>query len=215
MLKECSITWIVDLYLAHHLTNNDFKVLVVNLHTLQTVNVLHLVDDVFLYCGGTLDRQDVIGSDDTVRKWCTCTHGVVFLNKNLLGQRHKILALFTCLGSHDNLSVTTLYLAHGHLTVNLAHHSRVGRVTCLKQLGHTWKTTGDVTCLTNGTRNLHQGSTCRNSLTVFHNNVTSHGEDICTYHLATLIDDVAGRHLALVLRFGDDLLGKTCSIIGF
>jgi len=40
---------IVDHHTAQHLTNNHFNVLVVDLHTLQTVNVLHFVEELARY----------------------------------------------------------------------------------------------------------------------------------------------------------------------
>ena len=43
ILEERGVAGIVDLHLAHHLTNDDLEVLVVDLHTLQTIDVLHLV----------------------------------------------------------------------------------------------------------------------------------------------------------------------------
>ena len=61
------ITRLIDFYLTHHLTNNNLKVFVVNLHTLQTVNVLHFIYDIFLYSRGTFNGQNVSRSNRTVR----------------------------------------------------------------------------------------------------------------------------------------------------
>jgi hypothetical protein len=49
-------------------------VLIVDLHTLQAVNVLNLVNDIVLNGCWALDSQDVGRSDSTVGKRCTCTH---------------------------------------------------------------------------------------------------------------------------------------------
>ena len=59
LLEERGIARLVYLNLAHHLAHDNLEVLVVNLHTLQTVYVLNLVDDVFLNRSGTLDGEDV------------------------------------------------------------------------------------------------------------------------------------------------------------
>ena len=66
LFQEASIARFYDFYLTHHLTNDDFEVLVINLHTLQTVYVLNFVYDIFLYGSRTLDSQDVGRSDSTV-----------------------------------------------------------------------------------------------------------------------------------------------------
>ena len=157
--------------------------LVVNLHTLQTIHILNLIHDIFLYGSRPLDGQNIGRSDYTVGKRGSGTHGIVLLHQNLLGQRHKILALLAGLGCNDYLTVTTLYLTHRHLTVNLGNDSRVGRIASLEEFGNTWKTSGDVTGLTHGTRNLDKRLTGLDSLTVFYDNVTSHREVVCTYLL--------------------------------
>ena len=150
--------------------------LVVDRHTLHTIDILHLVDDVFLHSSRTLDGKDVCWCDGTIRKRCTSTHVVVLLHKNLLGQWHEILADITHLRGEDNFTVTTLHLTHCHLTVDFCNDGWVRWVTCLEQLGHTWETTRDIACLGNGTWNLDEDVTSLELLTIFHHNVTIDGE---------------------------------------
>ena len=83
LFEEASVTRIKDSYLTHHLTNDYFKVFVVDLHTLHTVNVLNFIHDIFLNGCRTLDVQDVGRSDSTIGQRCTGTHIVVFLYKDL------------------------------------------------------------------------------------------------------------------------------------
>ena len=202
------------MHLAHHLTNDNLEVLVVNLHTLETVYVLYFVDDVLLYSGGTLDGKDVARSDDTVGKWCAGTHSIVLLNKDLLAQRNEVLALVASLAGDNDFTITALHLTHRHLTVDFRNDCGVGRITSLEEFGYTWKTTGDVTSLTHCTRNLHKCGTGRHGLTVFHNYVATHREVVGSEHLTIGVKNIASRNLALVTRFGDNLLGKTCGFVG-
>ncbi len=44
--KVRRITRVIDLYLLQHLANNHFDVLVIDAHTLQTVDILNFVDEV-------------------------------------------------------------------------------------------------------------------------------------------------------------------------
>ena len=44
--------------------------------------------------------------------------------------------------------------------------------------------------------------------------MSSHREVVCTDNLAICIKHIAGRHLRLVLRVDDNLLGKTCGVVG-
>ena len=92
--------------------------LVVDLHTLEPIHILHLIDDILLNRRRSHDRQDVGRCNDTIRQRSAGTDSIMLLHQNLLGQTYKILALLAGLGSHDDFTVTTLYLAHGNLTVD-------------------------------------------------------------------------------------------------
>ena len=92
--------------------------LVVDLHALQTIDVLHLVDDVLLHGGRTLNGKDVARRNLSVGQGGACTHGVVLLDKDLTRQWHEVLALLAGLRGDDNLAVAALDLTHRHLTVD-------------------------------------------------------------------------------------------------
>ena len=129
--------------------------LIIDLHTLQTVYILNFIHNIFLYSCRTFNCQNICWSSSTVRQRSTCTYIVIFLNQNLFGQCNKILLHFTCFRSYDDFTVTTLDLTHCNLTVNFRNDSRIRRITCFKQLSNTRKTTRDITRLTYSTRNLH------------------------------------------------------------
>ena len=59
ILEEISVSGIGDLDLAHHLADNNLEVLVVDLHTLETVDRLNLVDDILLSLDRSENIQDV------------------------------------------------------------------------------------------------------------------------------------------------------------
>ena len=108
LLEETGVAGLVDLRLAHHLTNDDFEVLVVDLHTLEAIDVLHLVDDVLLHGGGTLDGEDVAGGGATVGEGSTGAHEVVFLYEDLLGEGDKVFLDLAELGGNDDFAVARL-----------------------------------------------------------------------------------------------------------
>jgi hypothetical protein len=49
-----------DFHLAQHLTNDDLNVLVIDLHTLQAVNLLNLIDNVFGQCRNAFESENVM-----------------------------------------------------------------------------------------------------------------------------------------------------------
>ena len=123
-LQELSVTRVGDLNLAHHLAHDDLKVLVVDLHTLQTVNRLYLVDNIVLSLDWSEDVEDVGRGDASVREPCSGLDVVVLLNQNLLCKRNEIVLLDSGLVLDDDLTVTSLDLAHEHLTVDFGKDRR-------------------------------------------------------------------------------------------
>ena len=61
--KQSCLTCIGYFNLAKHLTNNNFDMTVINLNTLQGVNLLNFLDDVILNTGYTKYANDVVGID--------------------------------------------------------------------------------------------------------------------------------------------------------
>jgi hypothetical protein len=59
-------------------------VLIVDSHTLETVNVLDLVNDVLLNSGRTHNSEDIAWSYTTIRKRSTSTYGIMLLYQDLL-----------------------------------------------------------------------------------------------------------------------------------
>ena len=200
LFEETSIAGFVNLYLTHHLANDNLKVFVVNLHTLQTVYVLDFVDDILLYGRGALNCEDVGRCDCAVGQRCTGTNIVVLLYEHLLRQRHKILTNITHLRCDDNFTVTALQLTHGYLTVNFCNDGRIRRVTSLEELSNTRQTTGDVTTTaTECTRNLHEDITCLHLLTVVHHDMAVDGEVIGANEFSGFVQDVCRRNDGTIL----------------
>ena len=62
-LKELRVTGVDDLHLLEHLANDDPNVFVVDLHSLEPVDLLNLIQKIFLDRTGSFDFQDVVGVD--------------------------------------------------------------------------------------------------------------------------------------------------------
>ena len=170
LFQEAGIARFIDFNLTHHLTNDYLEMLIVNFYTLQTVYVLDFIYDIFLNSRRSHDCQDIRRSSRTIRQRHTSTNVVIFLNKQLLGQRHHIFLYFTQFGCNSNFTVTTLDLAETNFTIDFRNDSRVRRVTSLKQFRYTRQTTSNITGFTYCTRNLDQDFTRLNHIAlVFYN----------------------------------------------
>ena len=59
--EQTGITGVLDANLTQHLGDDDLHVLIVDFHTLDAVDLLHLVDEVLLQLLLTADTEDLIG----------------------------------------------------------------------------------------------------------------------------------------------------------
>ena len=122
--------------------------LIVDLHTLQTVDVLYLIDDVLLDGRRALDLEDVGRRDGPIGERHTSVDRVALLDEELLGGRYEVLTLSAQLGRDDDLTITTLEaLAEGDDAIDLSDHCGVGGVARLEELGDTGQPPSDVTRL--------------------------------------------------------------------
>ena len=128
-------------------------------------------------------------------------------------QRNHIFLNLTQLRRYGDLTVTTFDLTESYLSVDLRYDSRVRRVTSLEQLGYTRKTTGDITGLTYGTRDLNQNLTSFHYITIVFHDVSTQRQRVVLQVITILIHDMSGRSLRLILRLDDDLLLQTGSLI--
>ena len=124
ILEELGIAWIRYLDLAHHLAYDDLEMLVVDLHTLQTVNRLDLVDDVVLGLDRSEDVEDVGRRGATVGQLGAGLDVVVLLDEDLLGERNEIVHLLSGFVLDDDFAVAPLDLAHKYLTVDFGEDGR-------------------------------------------------------------------------------------------
>ena len=215
LFEEAGITRVENGDLAHHLTHNNLEVLVVDFHTLQAVNVLYLVDDVFLHGCRAFDGQDIRRSDGTVGERRAGTHIIVFLHKDLFRQRYEIFLHFAGLRGNGNFTVTAFYLTEGDFTVDFGNNGGIRRVTGFKELGNTRQTTGDIAGLTHGTRNLHKYLAALDVLTFVNHQVGTHRQVVAANHFTALIENLGNRHTGTVFRLYDDFLTKTGLLVRF
>ena len=90
---ESRIAGIDDLHAAQHLTHDHFDVLVVDLHALQTVHVLHFVDDVTRQRLDTQQTQDVVRIGRTVDDHFALVHDLTIVRQYVLVLRDQVLVL--------------------------------------------------------------------------------------------------------------------------
>ena len=194
LFKEAGVARFVNLHFAHHLTDDDLEVLVVDLHTLQAVNVLDLIHDIFLHCRRAFDGKDVGRRDGTVGQRRSGAHVVVFLHEDLFREGHEVMFLFAKFGADDDFTVTALDAAHLDFAVDFGNDGGVARIAGFEELGDAGQTTGDVTGLSDGTRNLDEHFAGVDLLPVFDHDMAVDGEVVRAEKFAVVVKHMARRH---------------------
>ena len=148
--------------------------LVVDLHTLQTIHCLNLIHNVFLSLNGAEDVENVGRGDASVGKRSSRLDVVVLLHEDLLGQWHEIMLLDATLVLHNNLAVTPLDLAHDDLAVDFGKDGRVGRIAGFEEFGDTRQTAGDIGCFADSAGDLDNDLADTHIASVFYGDVGAH-----------------------------------------
>ena len=207
--EEAGVAGVFDLDLAHHLTDDDFEVLVVDLHALETIDLLDLVDDVLLDLHRALDGEDVGRGDGAFGERGASLDIVLILSKDLLGGGDEVGTLLAGLGGDGDLTVVAFeFFVDGDDAVDFGDDGGVGGVAGLEELGDTRKTAGDIASLAEGTWDLDHDVAGLEFLTLLDTDMCADGEVIDLEDVALGVDDVEGGVLGTLTGLDDDLVLK-------
>ena len=162
------IARIHDLHTAKHLTNNHFDVLVVDLHTLQTIHVLNFVHDVAGQSFDTEQTQDVVRIGRTFNDFFTALNHLAVVHENLLVLGDQAFVLVAVQIGNDQTLLALGFLTERNGTGFLGEHAGILRTAGFKELGHTRQTTGNVAGLLAFARDTGKNFAFVNLLTVAH-----------------------------------------------
>src|SRR6187455_2697913 len=102
---------------------------VVDVHTLETVNFLYLVDQIFLKFAHTADLKDLMWDNHTVSQLLSFNHMVAALNDQVLAVWNEVFLFHArYFIAHDNDTLVLLDTAEVDHTVDLSDFSRIFRL---------------------------------------------------------------------------------------
>ncbi|MDT4833663.1 hypothetical protein FQZ97_672800 [compost metagenome] len=180
--------------------------LVVDLHALQTVHVLHFVDDVGRQLLDALQAQDVVGIGRAVHDHFALVHDLAVVHQHLLFLRNQELVAHTFQVGDDQALLALGVLAERDRAGDVGQHAGVLRRTGFEQLGHTRQTAGNVAGLLRFLRNTRQDFTHSDLLAVAHGDQRANRErDVHRMVGAGDLDVFAVLVDQLDLRTHDDL----------
>jgi hypothetical protein len=150
---ERRVTRIDDLDAAQHLANDHLDVLVVDLHALQTVDVLDLVDDVARQRLDAQQAQDVVRIGRAVDDHLALVDHLTVVHQHVLVLRDQELVSVAVEVGDDQALLALGVLAERHGPGDFGQHAGVLRRARLEQFGHPRQTARDVACLLGFLRN--------------------------------------------------------------
>src|SRR5260370_10864978 len=145
-LDQLGLALLADLDLLQHLPNDDLDVLVIDADTLQTIDLLDLVDEISGKVLDALDRQDVVRRRVALDDEVTLLDHVAFLQMDVLALRDQILLRLLVLGARldDDATLVLVVLAEPDRAGGFRDDRGLLRTPCLEQLRHPRQTAGDV-----------------------------------------------------------------------
>src|SRR6266567_3615402 len=205
-LQELRGPGLDDLHLLQHLADDHADMLVVDLHALQPVHLLDLVEQILLHRPWALDPQNVVRVHRSLGKAVAGAHAVALVHAQVLTGRHLVQLRLPLLGVDVDLALAALDLAEPHGAVDLGDRRRILGPPGLEQLGHARQAARDVARLVRLARHLREHEPGVHFLAVLHGELRPFGDDEVAqplFLLALLLDDLDVR-VQLLLPVLDD-----------
>src|SRR6266513_978592 len=215
-LQELRVPGLDDLHLLQHLAHDHADVLVVDLHALQPVHLLDLVEQVLLHRPRALDPQNIVRVHRSLGEAVAGAHAVALVHAQVLPGRHLVQLRLSLFGVDVDLALAALDLAEPHGAVDLGDRGRVLRPPGLEQLRHPRQAARDVARLVRLTRHLGQHQPGVHLLAVLHGELRPLGDDEVAQPLlllALLLDDLDVRVQLLVPVLDDHPLAAPRELV--
>ena len=168
------IARISNLDAAQHLTNDHFNVLVIDLHALQTINVLHFVDDVASELFNAEETEDVMRINRTVDDFFTLLNDLTVVDENRLVLADQRFMRITFLVGNDETLLALRFLAERNRTGNFRKHAGILRTASFEEFRNTRQTARNIAGLLRLGRNTCEHFAHADILTVADNHEGAH-----------------------------------------
>src|SRR5690606_24138755 len=187
-LEIIGVARVRDAHLLQHLPDDDTDVLVVDLHALEAVDLLDLVEQVLLHRTGTLDPQDVVRIHRPLAEAVAGADLVTLVHAQVLPDRDFVNALRSLLRHDDDLALAATDLAEADRAVDLRDDGRILGTARLEELRHPRQTARDVAGLVDLAADLGERLPGLDRLAIPDDQLRAHRDDELTQLLAVLLD---------------------------
>src|SRR5258706_2094859 len=195
--KQSGVAAILDFHLLEHLADDDLDVLVVDLHALQAIDLLDLVDEIDGKLLHALDAQDVMRRRMALDDEVALFHIIALTHADVLGFGQQIFdrLLLLVLGLQDDAALVLVVLAELDIAVGFRQPPAVLGLARVEEFRDARQTAGDVAGLGAFRRNTRQHVARFDLGAVFHRKDRVHRQRIARFtggkrnRLALLVDD--------------------------
>src|SRR5579862_4297332 len=144
--EQRGVAAVGDLHLLHHLAADHFDVLVVDLHALETIDVLDLLDEIGRQLLHALDAQDVVGRRIALDDVVALLDVIALAHADVLALGDQVLGRLDLvrLGLDDDAALVLVVLAELDEAVGLGEHRALLGLARLEQLRHARQAARDV-----------------------------------------------------------------------
>src|SRR5262245_27294064 len=179
--QKISIAHLFDSDAPQHLAHNDFNVLVVDSNTLQTVNLLYFINQIFGQGLLAQNIEDIVRVRRAVHKSFSSPDTVPFVNADVFTFGNEILSRLTDFRRHDNLPFAFGILAERNHSVDFTDHGKFLRLARLEELRHSGKSSRDIFGLGGFSRYLRQDVARVDRLTILNVDMGTHRQEIARF----------------------------------
>src|SRR5438105_3154841 len=214
--EELGVARIDDFHLLQHLAHDHADVLVVDLHALQAVHLLDLVEQVLLHRPRALDSQNIVRVHRSFGEAVAGAHAVALVYAQVLARRHLVQLRLPLLGVDVDLALAALDLAEPHGAVDLGDRGGVLGPPGLEQLRHPRQAARDVARLVRLARHLGEHQAGVHLLAVLHGELRPFGNHEVAQPLLLLpllLDDLDVRVQLLVPVLDDHPLAPPRELV--
>src|SRR3984885_14581775 len=170
--EERSVANVFDLDPAHHLTRDGFDVLVVDVHTLEAVDLLNRVHEVSLGELFAENREQVVQVERTVDQSLTGLDVIAFLNVDVNTARNRIFLRGLAVFAFDvDLAHALGDIAVTNRAADFANEGRILGLAGFEEFDDARETTGNVFRLGGFTRDLREYVSGRHFIAVLDHQV--------------------------------------------
>ena len=213
--KEGSVADVFDLDPTHHLTRDGLDVLVVDVDTLQAINLLNGVDEVSLGIFFAEDREQVVKVERPVDEGFTSANVFAFLNVDVDAARDGVFLGSLAIFAFDvDLAHTLGNFAVANSAIDFGNDGRILGLAGFEEFNNARETTGDVLGLGGLARNLREHVSSLYFIAILDHQVSTGRHEVLLADLTGRIADQDSRLMLFVAgRQGNDELRQTGNFI--